>query len=110
MGGFYGINLVDCHLVEQIACTTDLVDHEENVADIHRDVAADVGIVVQGAHCAEPGADEVDTQKLAFTINNMATAVATRCVVLGEERHGHSVSPLHLYAPATILHYLHIGK
>ena len=56
------------HLINQMPCTGKLVDDEEHVADVDRDVAADVGVVNEVAHRAFPATVEVETEKLAFSV------------------------------------------
>ena len=58
------------HLIEQVRCSADAVDNEQNVANINRDIAADRGVELHIAHRRTPRAVEVDTDQLALAVDN----------------------------------------
>ena len=53
-----------------------LVDEKEHKADVETDVAADVGIELQVAHCAFPNAVEIQADKVAVGIECGAARIA----------------------------------
>ena len=64
------------HLINQMAGASVLVDEKEHEADIETDVAADVGIELQVAHCAFPNAVEIKADKVAVGIERGAARIA----------------------------------
>ena len=64
------------HLVNQVAGASIFVDEKEHEADVETDVAADVGIELQVAHCAFPNAVEIQTDKVAVGIERGAARIA----------------------------------
>ena len=60
------------HLFEQMIGICYLVDGEEDVADVERDVAADLRIENDVAHCAFPHAVEIQTDEVAVSVDDRA--------------------------------------
>ena len=62
----------DFHLVNQMAGSSVLVNEKEHEADVETDVAADVGIKLQVAHCAFPNTVEIQADEIAVGIESRA--------------------------------------
>ena len=61
------------------------VDEKEHEADVETDVAADVGIELQVAHCAFPNAVEIQADKVAVGIERGAARIAASSVTSAKE-------------------------
>ena len=53
-------------------CTGKFVDDEEDVTDVNRNVATDVGVVDEVAHGAFPATVEVEAEQLAIGVQDGA--------------------------------------
>ena len=60
-----------------------LLDIEKQVADVQRDVPADVGVVHEIAHGPFPDTVEVDSYKVAVPVEDGTARIAARRVVGG---------------------------
>ena len=67
---------------------SDLVDDEEDVADVKGDVAADLRIEDDVAHGAFPHAVEVEADEVSVGVDHRAAGVAACSVVCGYEAYG----------------------
>ena len=73
------------HLINQMAGTGILIDEKKHKADIETDVAADVGIELQVAHCAFPNAVEIQADKIAVGIESRTARIAAGGVASTKE-------------------------
>ena len=73
------------HLVNQMTGTSVLVDEKEHETDVEADVAADVGIILQVAHCSLPNAVEIQADKIAVGIEGRAARIAASGVASTDE-------------------------
>ena len=62
-----------CHFVKKVVGFADLVDGEEDIADVEGNVAADLRIKDDVTHCAFPNAVEIDSDEVAFGIDHRAS-------------------------------------
>ena len=71
---FYcSVSLVnECHFVKEVGCLTNLLDGEEHISDVKADVAAEVHVEVDVAHCAFPYPVEVYSDQVAVSIQDRA--------------------------------------
>lgn len=58
------------HLVDEIACSADLLDCKEDIAYIERDVPADFRVKYDVAHCSFPYAVEVEADQISVLIDD----------------------------------------
>ena len=72
----------ECHFFKQMVGVGDLVDDEEDVADVKGDVAADLRIEDDVAHGAFPYAVEVEADEVSVGVDHRAAGVAAGGVVL----------------------------
>ena len=74
-----------CHFVKKVVGFADLVDGEEDIADVEGNVAADLRIEDDVTHCAFPYAVEVEAYQVSVGIDDRTSGIAACGVVGGDE-------------------------